>query len=378
MTARPRVLHVYKDYWPPVVGGVEKTIHRLCHGLQGDFDPQVLVVNDGPETVHEIIEGIPVTKAACRRRLASAPLSRALIQEIIRAEAEILHFHHPMPTAEIGLLRRRAPARVVVTWHSDIVRQWWALWAYGPFLRAFLRRADAVMPTSPNYIESSKWLRRVRRKCFPVPLGVEPEAFDLTPEDQRRVEAVRARWGPRPMILFVGRFRAYKGLPFLLAAMKRLPSAQCLLIGDGPMRAKAESLVRALGVADRVQLLGELNDRDVLLHLHACDMLCLPSHQRSEAFGLVQVEAMMCGKPVVSTALATGVPFVNLHGETGLVAKPGDWRSLAECLNTLIESKSRRDLMGRQARARALREFTAGKMCERVAMVYRTVLGRRG
>lgn len=372
---RPRVLHIYKDYYPPVVGGVEKTIHRLCHGLRDDFEPSVLVVNDGPETVREVIEGIPVTKAACRRRVASAPLSWALVREIGRAEADILHFHHPMPTAELGHLIERPRGGVVVTWHSDIVRQWWALWAYGPFLRAFLRRADAVMPTSPNYIDSSPWLRRVRAKCTPVPLGVEPEHFELRPGEERRVAAIRDAHGGAPLVLAVGRFRSYKGLPFLVAAMKHVP-AKCLLVGDGPMRPKIERLIGALGLSDRVHLVGEVDDREVVCHLHACDVLCLPSHQRSEAFGLVQVEAMMCGKPVVSTALATGVPFVNRDGETGLVVPPGNWRVLAEALTALVQHPARRALLGRQGRERALREFTAEQMCRRVGEVYRRVLAR--
>ncbi|MBN1476600.1 glycosyltransferase [Candidatus Sumerlaeota bacterium] len=371
---RPRVLHIYKDYFPPVVGGVEKTIHRLCHGLRDAFDPSVLVVNDGPETVHEVIEGISVTKAACRRRVASAPLSRALIEEIGRAEADILHYHLPMPTAVLGHLLKRPPGRVVVTWHSDIVRQRWALWAYGPFLRKFLRRhVDIVMPTSPNYIESSKWLHAVRDKCVAVPLGIEPEHFDLRPGETERVEVIRTQWRPMPIVLFVGKLRAYKGLPFLLGAMRNVP-AQCLIIGEGPMRAKVERLTRGLGLTDRVHLLGELDDREVVCHLHACDILCLPSHQRSEAFGLVQVEAMMCGKPVVSTALASGVPFVNLDGETGRVVQPASHRALAEGLSELIAHRSRREFMGVRARERALAEFTAERMCERVAEVYRRAL----
>lgn len=370
---KPRVLHIYKDYYPPIVGGVEKTINRLCHGLRDEFDPSVLVVNDGPETVTEILDGIQVTKAACKRRVASAPLSRELIRHIGKAEAEILHYHLPMPTAVMGHLLKKPKGKVVVTWHSDIVRQKWALWAYGPFLTRFLKRhVDLVMPTSPNYIESSKWLRKIRSKCAPVPLGIEPEVFDLRPGEERRVEEIRTAHGER-IVLFVGKLRTYKGLPFLIAAMRHV-DAKCLIIGEGPMRAKIEKVVKSLGVADRVTLLGELSDREVICHFHACDVFCLPSQQRSEAFGLVQVEAMMCGKPVVSMNIPTGVPFVNQQGVTGCVVPLGDYRDLPFNIDKLLGDPDLREQFGKNARERALREFTAEKMCERVGKIYRTVL----
>jgi rhamnosyl/mannosyltransferase len=278
-----------------------------------------------------------------------------------------------MPTAVVGHLLKRPAGKVVVTWHSDIVRQRWALWAYGPFLRAFLRRADVVMPTSPNYIDSSKWLRPIRDRCEPVPLGVEPEAFDLSPDERKRVGDIQSRWGKRPIVLFVGRLRRYKGLPFLVAAMKHI-EAQCLIIGDGPMREKTQRLIHGLGVEAKVHLLGELSDREVVCHLHACDLFCLPSHQRSEAFGLAQVEAMMCSKPVVSTDVDTGVPFVNQSGETGIVVRRADHTALAEALARLLADPGERVRLGHQARERARREFTAQRMCERVAGVCHRVL----
>jgi rhamnosyl/mannosyltransferase len=373
---KPRVLHIYKDYYPPVVGGVEITIHRLCHGLRDKFEPSVLVVNRSGETVRGEIGGIPITLAACKRRVASAPLSWALVREIGEAQADILHYHLPMPTAVMGHLIKRPPGRVVVTWHSDIVRQRWALWAYGPFLRRFLRKhVDIVMPTSPNYIESSPWLCRLREKCAPVPLGIEPEHFDLSPQEAQRVEEIRQEWGPQPLILFVGKLRSYKGLPFLVAAMRHV-QARCLILGDGPMRDRVVRLIQSLGLRDRVHLLGELSDREVVCHLHACDMLCLPSHQRSEAFGLVQVEAMMCGKPVVSTDVESGVPFVNVDGVTGCTVKHGDHRTLAGALAALAQDRSLRERLGQAARERAMAEFTAEKMCERVKYIYNSILCR--
>ncbi|GAB4321285.1 MAG: glycosyltransferase [Candidatus Sumerlaeia bacterium] len=373
---KPRVIHVYKDYYPPVVGGIEKTINLMAEGLQDEFDVRVLVANRRVRTEEEARRGVHVMKVASLGRVASAPLAPRFAALMREWRSDIWHFHCPHPTGELAWLWARPEGRAVVSYHSDIVRQRWALWAYGPFLRRFLRQVDVVMPTSPDYRDTSPWLRPIRERCRIVPLGVALERFEPTPELKRRAQAVRERLGGGPVVLFVGRFRYYKGLQFLLPAMTKVPAARLALVGDGPMRPRLESLARSLGIAGRIHWAGEVCDAELPAWYYAADVFCLPSHLRSEAFGIAQIEAMACGVPVVSCRLNSGVPFVNRDGQTGRVVEPGDWRALAAGLNELLGDGELRRRLGEGARRRAWSEFSAAVMCDRVRAVYRSVLDK--
>lgn len=375
-SSRPRILHVYKDYWPPIVGGVEKTIHWLAYGCADEYDVEVLVCARGNRGEIERDGPVRIIKAAQWGRFASAPLAPSFPLLLRRHAADILHFHHPNPTGELAYLLARPRGRMVVTYHSDIVRQRMGLKAYAPFLRRFLRRADVILPTSPNYIRSSPFLRAVEDRCRVVPLGIALEHYAASPERLEAAARLRERFGAAPLILFVGQFREYKGLPFLLRALTSIPEARAVLIGDGACRPMIEEERRRLGLEERVLLPGNLSDAEVIPYYHACDVFVLPSHRRSEAFGLVQIEAMACGKPVISTRLDTGVPFVNRDGETGLVVEPGDVDSLARALRTLIGDAVLRGRLGEAARRRAHAEFSREVMVERVKAVYASLLDR--
>ena len=371
----PRVLHVYKDYYPPVMGGIEKHINLLCRRMKDEFEPRVLVANTKRGTIREQVDGVEVVRATCWGRFSSAPACPSFPHLLREWPADILHFHHPNPTGDLSWLISRPPGKIIVTYHSDIVRQRWSMMVYGPFLRSFLNRVDLILPTSPHYITSSPWLRTVSKKCFPVPLGVDLELFSETSDRKTQAAEIRRKYS-EPIIIFVGRLRYYKGLHFLIEAMQRL-DATCLIIGDGPERLNLEKQVYRLGLTEKVLFLGELDDSDVAAHLNASDIFCLPSHLRSEAYGLCQIEAMACGLPVISTRLDTGVPFVNLHGETGLTCTPGSSEALLATLRLLTDDPDERRRLGENGRKRAREHFTANRMIERVKEVYHAALEER-
>jgi rhamnosyl/mannosyltransferase len=135
--------------------------------------------------------------------------------------------------------------------------------------------------------------------------------------------------------------------------------------------------VEGHGAAHRVRLLGPLADEDVVAHLHACDVFTLPSVTNAETFGVAQLEAMACGKPVISTALRTGVPWVNRHEETGLIVPPGDPAALAQALNSLLTAPALRDKLGQAGVRRVQAEFTLHAMNTRAAALYRAVMLER-
>jgi rhamnosyl/mannosyltransferase len=363
-----RILHVYKDY-APVLGGIENHVRLLAEGLAGrGHDVAVLVTAAGPRSSEESLGGVRVLRAGRLASLASAPLSPALAWRLGREPADVVHLHSPYPVAELGwLLSGRHP--MVLTYHSDVVRQrlLGRLWA--PWLELVLRRADRVLATSPVYVETSRFLRRVRERVRVVPPGIDPTRF--TGID---AAAARARYGGGPTLAFVGRLRYYKGLDVLIDALTELPELRLLVVGDGPMGAAWRSRARSAGVADRVRWLGALPDDELPAVLAAADLYVLPAVARSEAFGIALVEAMAAGLPAVTTELGTGTSWVNQDGATGLVVPPGDPGALAAAVRALLADPDRRRRMGAAARRRALAEFSAAVMIDRVEQVYQEVM----
>jgi rhamnosyl/mannosyltransferase len=367
---KPRILHVYKDYFPPVRGGIENTINLMARGCLDEFEVNVLVCAGTNAPGEEEIDGVRVVRVKEWGRLWSAPIAPSFV-EVMRREAraaDLLHFHHPNPTGDLAYLLSGQRKPFVITYHSDVVRQRAAMLFYGPLQEFMMQRAAVIMPTSPNYIESSPWLRRHRDKCRVVPLGIELERFEATPAILQRAQVIRRQLG-QPIVIFVGKLRYYKGLHFLIEAMRNV-SAQLVIVGSGPERAFLEERAKQAQVSDRTHFLGELPDEDVLAYLYAADVFCLPSHLRSEAFGICQIEAMACGLPVVSTALDTGVPFVNQHGETGFVVPPADPSSLAAALNRLLSDDELRRTFGEAGKRRAAELFSATRMNQLVREIY--------
>jgi rhamnosyl/mannosyltransferase len=369
----PSVLHIYKDYYPPVMGGIERHINQLVNGARDDYSIRVLVANNRPGTEIENIEGIEVVKAASWGRFASAPLCPGFPKLLKKYAADILHFHCPNPTGELSYLMANPPGKVIVTYHSDVIRQKWAMSVYGYFLRKFLDRARAVLPTSPNYIESSPFLSRIRARCTVIPLGIETANFQKTPGILARAAQLREIAGGLPVILFVGRLRYYKGLTFLIQALPRI-NAHLMIVGEGPEADNIRKTARLFKVENRVSLLGSLPDEDLPACYYAADVFCLPSHLRSEAFGIVQLEAMACGLPVVSCNIKTGVPFVNQNGETGIVVPPASPPKLADAINKLLENESWRKQLGENARNRVFAEFDLSVMIDKVKRIYKEAL----
>ena len=367
-----KVLQVYKDYYPPVVGGVEGHINLLANGLKDrGIRVEVLVSNTRAKLATENINGIRVVKVPQLGRFASAPLNPSLSAWVrkLGKDADIVHFHFPNPTGEIASLLARVSSKIVVTYHSDIVRQARLAKLYSPLLQRFLKGSDTIIATSPNYVQSSEVLRQFRDKCRVIPFGVDLNRFVPSDNTERQVAAIRRNYGG-PIALFIGKFRYYKGLYVLLEAMKRV-EGNLLLVGIGPMEKDLKRQVAADDeLKNRIFFLGELSDEDIVSHLHACDVFVFPSIFRSEAFGIVLLEAMACGKPLVSTELGTGTSFVNQHHETGLVVPPEDAKALAGAINYLFVNPEVRERFGKAARERVEKYFCLDKMVEDVIRTY--------
>lgn len=348
-----KILHIYKDFYPPVRGGIEGHMALLCRYQRQWAEVAALTCSRMRRTQQVDRDGTPVTEVGEWGRALSTPLSPAFPRYLRRLAADVNVVHVPCPTAEMAWLLARPRGRLVVRYHSDVVRQARTLKLYKPLLMTFLRQADIILPTSEQYVATSPVLQEVAEKCHVVPLGVE--AADFAPPSDKRVAALRARYGGG-YVLFSGRHRYYKGLPYLVEAAQWI-EAPVVIAGDGPERAHCQALAARLGV--NVAFPGELSHEDLVAHLHGCEVVAFPSIARSEAFGVSILEAHACGKPVVATRLGTGVEYANLHGKTGFNVSPADPRALAEALNGLLADAALRHSMGRTAQERVAREFAA-------------------
>ena len=368
---RLRILHLGK-YYPPVKGGIETVVETLCRGEAKWADASALVLNQAPHTIVERRDGVEVMRVSAPARVGAVSLAPSLPMWLARAEADVLVLHEPNPMALVAYALARPRMPLVVWYHSEVIRpQWKYKLFYEPLLEFALRRATRIVVATPPMCDVPA-LARYRDKCVVVPYGLELERHHRV-RDLLRIEPLTTP--RRPTFLFVGRLVGYKGVDVLLQALPGL-DANIVIVGNGPLRHSLEGMTRDLGIADRVRFLGEVSSDELLQCYHACDAFVLPSITRQEAFGMVQLEAMLHGRPVISTELGTGVSWVNQHERTGLIVRPGDVAELRRALQRLIDDPGLRHELGAAARTRVLSHFTAEKMCSATFTLYQEVSGR--
>ena len=371
-----RVTMVNKYYYPPHLGGVETVVRDTSEGLVKHAGAQVraIVCNESRERSEESVGGVDVVRLGRQFALSSAPVALSM-PDALKAEMrrplppDVMHFHSPYPWGELSFLRAAPDVPSVVLYHSDIVRQKRMLAAYRPFLERFLDRVDLIIASSPNMVEHSEFLAPRAEKCRVVNFGLHVERLADTARTLERAEQLRAEHHGRRIVLFVGRLIYYKGADVLVRAMSEV-DADLVMIGRGPLEGELREIAVANGIADRITWLPPLEEDELAAWYHAADVFALPSVARSEAFGLVQIEAHAAGTPVVSTNLTTGVPYANLDGVTGLTVPVGDSAALAAALNNLLRDDELRARLGSQARERALTQFTIPRMVEQTLAVY--------
>ena len=265
-------------------------------------------------------------------KLAATMISPAMIGWVRRhaAEYDIIHIHHPDPMAALALRLSGYKGKVVLHWHSDIVSQRFFLSLYKSLQSWLIDRADRILGTTPVYVASSPYLKDVQDKCGFVPIGIDPIRYDAA-----RADAIRAHHTGKTLLFSLGRLVPYKGFSYLIDAMSLLPERFHLILGGkGPLKEELEAQIREKDLQHRVSLLtGYIPDETVFALFGAADIFVLPSVMKTEAFGIVQIEAMSCGTPVVATRIPeSGVSWVNAEGVSGLNAEPADASSLADAI----------------------------------------------
>jgi rhamnosyl/mannosyltransferase len=366
-----RILHLGK-YYTPDRGGIETVVETLCRGERPTVDTQALVLNTLNRTTEETLNEVPVRRVASVAQVGSVSVAPTLPLWLSRADADVIVLHEPNPMALLAYALARPDTPLIVWIHSEVIRpQLQYRLFYRPLLEFALRRAVRIVVASPPML-SLPALARYQHKCTVIPYGLERARYRLSGITGSRVQAIRANV-TKPIVLFVGRLVPYKGVDVLLRAVKGL-DALTVIVGDGPCRMSLTALAIDSGLNDRVRFMGDLSDAELLAWYHACDLFVLPSVSRQEAFGMVQLEAMLCGHPVVSTELQTGTTWVNQHERTGIVVKAGDVTELRGAIERLIGDHELRDQLGDAARKRAIEMFTAETMCRGTLSLYDDVV----
>ncbi len=375
-----KIIQTNKAYYPKV-GGIETTITNLSEGLVKDHgvNVQVLTCNSQRsfKKVRKNLNGVDVIYLPTFGFVASLPISIPYLTSLKQLKGDILHVHEPFPWADLSYIFssriRKNFSHLVVSWHSDIVRQKWALSFYRPYIHKFLKMANKILVSNSNLVENSEYLPNYKSKCEVIPLGAKLDWVTDSMNRLNQVKQIKIDYGS-PLILFVGRLVYYKGIQYLIDAINQVANVSLVIIGSGPLKKELINQIQTLNLEKRVHILPEVDEETLHSHYEACDIFVLPSVEKSETYGIVQIEAMACGKPVICTELKTGTTFINQHGTTGLVVPPRDSKSLAEAIKKLLSDHELRNKFGCNAKQRALSEFNTELMVERTFNVYEELL----
>ncbi len=369
-----RVLQIGKFY--PISGGIEKVMYDITMGLsQKRVYCDMLCASAEKQDLGNLLlnDYARVLCVPTWKKVSATMLSPAMIFRLrkIRKEYDIIHIHHPDPMACLALFLSGYKGPVVLHWHSDILKQKTLLKLYTPLQNWLLRRARVIVGTTPVYVRESPFLENIQRKVTSIPIGID----EMKPIPER-VEQIKEKYAGKKIIFSLGRLVEYKGYEYLIQAARRLTDDYVILIGGkGPLQEYLQSLIDELGVADRVKLLGFIEDKDLPDYFGACDLFCLSSIWKTEAFGIVQIEAMSCGKPVIAMNIPeSGVSWVNINSFSGINIKPEDADALATAIITVLTDEHLYDKLSKGARRRYETMFTKELMTELCLNLYRKVL----
>lgn len=372
-----KVLQAAKWYWPEI-GGIETVAMAITSAVKDNAEIKILVCSEKKKRKKETGEdGVLIYRAKTPLTLFSTPISFDYLRTFrkMAKDADIIQLHAPFPLSDLAffLAKRKCKKAIkVLWWHSDVVKQKKLMFFYKPLMKWVLKRVDKIYVASKAIAEQSAYLGDYMSKVEVIPFGIsineylEAERYPILTEKLTDKNNLK--------LLFVGRLVYYKGIDVLIEAMAHVNGAELFVIGGGELDETLKKRVSELGIEEKVHFYGRVDNRDLLASFSDCDAFILPSVSRAECFGIVQMEAMVYGKPVINTSLPTAVPEVSIHGETGLTVKPGDVDGLAEAINTLVSDPELRDRLGKQARVRCEDTFSLSKMQSKIYNSYVSML----
>lgn len=368
------ILHLSK-YYHPYHGGVESVVKSLSsmHGINST----VLATEKDLSEKHSFIDGVLVIRSREWFSFASTSIAPGYILDLLRAKSpDVIHIHLPNPLANFAflfaMLFRFNHSKVVLHWHSDIIKQKKLLFIYQPFVKMLLSRADAIIVTTKLYLQGSQQLSGFSNKCHVIPLGVESVKGKV---NSSIVKSIRNCYSGKRIVFSLGRHIYYKGFEYLIESARFLDNTVILIGGTGPDTAKYQRLIEQYNLHEVVKLIGRVCDSELPSFYKAADVFCLPSIEKSEAFGVVQLEAMSVGTPVVSCNIkGSGVPWVNKHMESGLICEPSNSYSLSESISTILNDAELHSRLSSGALERFSQHFSIDIMNRSNFSLYKTLI----
>lgn len=367
----PKVIHIFKTYFPDTQGGLEEAIRQIgkCIIKKG-FDVEVITVSKKPG--EQILDGITVRSFKHSFGISTMPISLSLIENFksIIAESDIIHLHYPYPIGELLTLFSKINKPIVLTFHAEILGRGIVGKLYEPFTKALFKKVDQIVPTSSNLLLSTNVLNSFREKSIPINLWLDTDRFENLPDVDAEYKEKIHRYGE--YALFVGVLRWYKGLDVLLDAARDIKQT-ILIVGKGPEKKHLETRIRNENI-DNVKLLGYLTDDKVAYLFKNSSFFVLPSQTRGECFGQVLLESSYYHKPMISTELGTGTSYVNIDGLTGYVVAPNNSEELSSKMNILFNDTQLCHRLGNNAYKRYLETFTEEIQGEKYVDLYESLL----
>lgn len=354
-----KIVQLGKYFPPHYFGGIEIMAELSARALAPAHDVTVICHNQTNARSEERRDGYRLIRCSTQAIAFSQPISLLMGFELRRIRPDLIHFHAPNFWAALMVELFCPGTPVIVTHHADVEGRTAIKKVVLPLYQRIVRRAKSILVNSLKNIKHSKDLPDHLNRAVAIPYGAN--AHDFAPGPDRIAAAAAAKreqFGDKVVVGFLGRFVWYKGVPVLLEAIAKVPDVRLLIVGDGPLKAELLKKTQELQISDRVHFAGSVSHEEKLKCLHMMDMLVLPSTHITEAFGISQVEAQLCAKPVIASNLPTGVSDVTVHGETGLLAPPGDADALAAAIAELAADPARRVDMGRRGRERALANYS--------------------
>ncbi len=364
-----KIVQLFKIYWPDNGGGIAKVIESIADGFS-DCEQEIIVCQDRRrrKSIDDVYKGIKVRRSSQLFTFASTPISIQYLKDVKKRtkDADITIYHFPYPMIDLAVLLGLYSGRLVVWWHCGIEKYKNLAPFYRLIVAHTLKKADRILVSSQGNIDHSPMLGPFKTKCSVVPFSVSDEYIKRGRKYISSVQEKQIEKHAQVNILFIGRLVWYKGCDILLRAYAGMQSKNCTLtlVGGGPLEQELKELAASLHI-DTVRFAGRVSEKEKIRYIEACDFLVLPSVSKAEAFGLVQIEAMAFGKPVINTRLPSGVPTVSVDGETGLTVKPGNVSQLARAMDRLVRDGELRRAYGRNAYERVSGEYTKEVMIGR-------------
>lgn len=368
-----KILQIGKFY--PIHGGVEKVMYDLATGLsEREIRCDLLFASaDGHTFTIKHNKHCDILRTHTLAKVKATMIAPAMILRLrkIANNYDIIHVHHPDPMAALALRLSGFKGKIVVHWHSDILKQKIILKFYRPLQSWVLRKACRIVGTTPVYLNESPWLKKYQDKTHVMPIGINP----VTP-DERGAANIRARFGDKKIILSLGRLVPYKGFDTLIEAATHLSDDYVILIGGrGPMHERLAGKIKQLGLENKVHLLGFIPDERLAAYITASKIFCLSSVFRTEAFAIVQIESMSAGRPVAATRIpGSGVSWVNKHEYSGLNVEPGDAKATAKAIEQICDNEQTWQEYCQRARQRYTDNFRYEKMIDNCEQLYKDIL----